>query len=34
MYAERFWKKNWDDGLEDFDPEEFDTTYVEMIKKV
>ena len=33
MYAERFWKKNWDDGLEDFDPEEFDTTYVEMINK-
>jgi len=33
MYAERFWKKNWDDGLEDFDPEEFDTTYIEMIKK-
>ena len=33
MYAERFWKKNWDDGLEDFDPRQFDTTYVEMIKK-
>jgi long-chain acyl-CoA synthetase len=33
MYAERFWKKNWDDGLEDFDPAEFDTTYVQMIKK-
>jgi long-chain acyl-CoA synthetase len=33
MYAERFWKKNWDDGLEDFDPKQFDTTYVEMIKK-
>ena len=33
MYAERFWKKNWDDGLEDLDPKQLDTTYVEMIKK-
>lgn len=33
MYAERFWKKNWDDGLEDLDPGQFDTTFVEMIKK-
>ena len=33
MYAERFWKKNWDDGLEDLDPKQFDTTYVKMIKK-
>ena len=32
-YAERFWKENWDDGLEDLDPKEFETTYVEMIKK-
>jgi len=32
-YAERFWKKNWDDGLEDLDQKEFETTYVEMIKK-
>lgn len=33
MYAERFWKKNWDEGVEDLKPEEFDTTYVEMIKR-
>ncbi len=33
MYADRFWRKNWDDGLEDLDPGEFDTTYVKMIKK-
>ena len=32
MYAERFWKKNWDEGVEDLKPEEFETTYVEMIK--
>jgi len=32
-YAERFWKKNWDDGLEDLDQKEFETTYVAMIKK-
>ena len=34
MYAERFWKKNWDKGLEDLKPEEYETTYVEMIKRV
>jgi len=33
MYAERFWKKNWDEGLEDLNPEEYETTYVEMIKR-
>jgi len=32
MYAQRFWKKNWDEGLEDLKPEEFETTYVEMIR--
>ena len=32
-YEERFWKKNWDDGLEDLNPKEFETTYVDMIKK-
>jgi long-chain acyl-CoA synthetase len=30
-YAERFWKKNWDEGVEDLEPQEFETTYVEMI---
>ena len=34
MYAERFWKKNWDKGLEDLKPEEYETTYVEMIRRV
>lgn len=33
MYAERFWKKYWDEGLEDLKPEEYETTYVAMIKK-
>ena len=32
-YSERFWKKNWDDGVEDLDPSEFETTYVNMIKE-
>jgi len=32
-YAERFWIKNWDGGLEDLKPEEYDTTYVEMIEE-
>ena len=33
MYSERFWKKNWDNGVDDLTPEEYETTYVEMIKK-
>ncbi|MHA1803043.1 MAG: AMP-binding protein [Promethearchaeota archaeon] len=31
-YSSRFWKKNWDPGLDDLDPKEFETTYVEMCK--
>jgi len=31
-YSSRFWKKNWDPGVEDLDPKEFETTYPEMIK--
>lgn len=31
-YSERFWKKNWDPGLEDVEPKDFETTYVEMIR--
>ena len=30
-YTSRFWKKNWDPGVEDLDPREFETTYPEMI---
>ena len=33
-YESRFWKKNWDPGLEDIDPKEFETTYPEMIRNV
>ncbi|MFW9936040.1 MAG: AMP-binding protein [Candidatus Thorarchaeota archaeon] len=32
-YSNRFWKKNWDSGVEDLDPKEFETTYPEMIKE-
>lgn len=32
IYGERFWKKNWDAGLEDLTPGEYETTYPEMIK--
>jgi len=32
-YSEKFWKKNWDEGLGDLDPKDFETTYVEMIKE-
>ncbi|MBU3917863.1 AMP-binding protein [bacterium] len=31
-YSDRFWKKNWDKGIEDIAPKEFETTYVDMIK--
>jgi len=30
VYGDRYWKKNWDPGMEDLDPREFETTYVEM----
>jgi len=32
-YESRFWRKNWDKGLSDLDPKEFDTTYPEMIQE-
>ena len=32
-YEHRFWKENWDPGLEDLDPADFETTYVEMIEE-
>lgn len=31
-YSDRFWKKNWDAGMEDFAPEEYETTFVDMVK--
>ena len=31
MYADRFWKKNWDEGVKDLEPNEFETTYVKLI---
>lgn len=34
VYAERFWKRSWDEGMKDLDPSEFDTTYVDMIEPV
>jgi len=33
MYADRFWKKNWDEGVEDLEAHEFETTYDEMIEQ-
>jgi long-chain acyl-CoA synthetase len=32
-YSDKFWKKNWDPHVKDIDPKEFETTYVEMIKR-
>ena len=33
QYSERFWKKNWDSGVEDLTYEQYNRTYVDMIKK-
>ena len=33
VYSDRFWKKNWDEGIDDLKPEEYDTTYVNMIEE-
>ena len=30
-YTSRFWKENWDPGVEDLDPKEFETTYPKMV---
>ena len=34
VYGERFWKRNWDEGVTDLDPPAFETTYLDMIKPV
>ena len=33
-YESRFWRKNWDSGLTDLDPKEFETTYPEMLRPI
>jgi long-chain acyl-CoA synthetase len=33
MYADRFWKKNWDQGVEDLGQEEYETTYVKIVDR-
>ncbi len=33
QYSDRFWKKNWDTGFDDLNPEEYDTTFVDMLSK-
>ena len=33
-YESRFWKKNWDPGLEDLDPKEFETTYPKLFDEI
>lgn len=32
MYSDRFWKKNWDDGVRDLEPQEYETTFVALAK--
>ncbi len=34
MYADRFWKKNWDAGVEDLEAHEFETTFVKLIEPI
>ena len=33
-YESRFWKKNWDPGVTDIDPKEFETTYPEFMREM
>ncbi len=33
-YSERFWKKSWDQGLDDLDPQLWETSYIDAIKYV
>ena len=33
MYEDRFWKKNWDEGVDDLDSNLFETTFVNIIEK-
>ena len=33
-YESRFWRKNWDPGLTDLDPKEFETTYPAMLRPI
>ncbi|MBY9011823.1 MAG: AMP-binding protein [Candidatus Lokiarchaeota archaeon] len=33
-YESRFWRKNWDPGLKDIDPKEFDTTYPDYMREM
>jgi len=32
MSEKKFWKKSWDDGITDFDPELWETTYIDAIR--
>ncbi|NVM46907.1 MAG: AMP-binding protein [Candidatus Lokiarchaeota archaeon] len=33
-YESRFWRKNWDPGVSDIDPTEFETTYPEFMRSI
>ena len=33
-YSSRFWKKNWDSGLEDLDPKVWETSYTDAVRSV
>ena len=33
MYEDRFWKKNWDQSVDDLDPNQFETTFVNIIER-
>ncbi len=33
-YESRFWRKNWDPGVTDLDPKEFETTYPEFMREI
>jgi long-chain acyl-CoA synthetase len=33
MYEDRFWKTNWDQGVDDLEPNQFETTFVNLIEQ-
>ncbi|MBD3256597.1 MAG: AMP-binding protein [Candidatus Lokiarchaeota archaeon] len=34
VYEEKFWKKNWDSHVEDLDPKEFETSFIDALRPI
>ncbi len=33
-YTDRFWRKNWDEGLTDLDPSLWETTFTDAVRNI